>query len=68
MHVRCETPPYPATTKESIPGDYAQIGFKEEKGLMIRLKHEQRRANSAMTGFGERGYLHPSRKVLGEKR
>jgi len=40
MHVRCETPPYPATTKESIPGAYAQIGFKEEKGLVIRLKHE----------------------------
>ena len=40
MDVRCETPPYPATTRDSIPDGYAQIGFTEEKGLLIRLKKE----------------------------
>ncbi len=40
MHVRCETPDYPGTTKDSIPSGYAQIGFREEKGLLVRLKKE----------------------------
>ena len=40
MDVRCETPHYPVTTKDSIPSGYAQIGFIEEKGLLVRLKKE----------------------------
>lgn len=40
LQVRCETSPYPSTTKESISTDYSSIGFKEEKGLMARLKQE----------------------------
>ena len=40
MHVRFEALAYPATTKESIAAGYGRIGFREEKGLMIRLRTE----------------------------
>jgi hypothetical protein len=40
MNVRCETPHYPGTTKDSIPAGYTKIGFREEQGLLTRLKKE----------------------------
>lgn len=40
MQVSCETTPYPSVTKESISAGYLSLGFKDEKGLMERLRQE----------------------------
>ena len=40
MQVRCETINDSEVSREEIPDQYAHIDYREEEGLMIRLRYE----------------------------